>query len=56
VILGEQVRRKDLAVGSRICNTGHYSRAFALNDLQSSLFTIVLHAPQPAPSGFPSFV
>jgi hypothetical protein len=56
VILGEQGLRKDIAVESSICNTGHYSRAFVLNDLQRSLFKIVLHEPQPAPSGSPSFL
>ena len=46
VILGEQIRLKDIAIGSRICNSEHYSHAFALNDLQSSLFAIVCTRPR----------
>ena len=45
MILGEQIRRKDIAIGYTIGNIDHYSHAFALNDLQSSLFTIVCTHP-----------
>jgi len=55
VILGEQIRRKDIAIGYTIGNIDHYSQCFCSERSPKFSFHNCLHAPQPAPSGFPSF-